>query len=249
MENKAIFIFIAIAILCMCVSSSVGGGYYVYSKNDTDTSNKSSNASTSNNTVLSNATKIQMTELNTQATTSSPFSTKPNAPTSGPAKFSFMMDAKIDGTSPVTRNIFTHGTRVDSNPAVYVMPNSNSVTVAFSTNSITANTSIPLGTYFNLLVTSDGSIMNTYINKSEVGKISNVFNWSSSNNTVWTYTNDVVGQNSSPIYIKNFYWWDKSLTSSEISSLPSSSTTSNYTPFMRDSGITGVYDDRYALLN
>lgn len=249
-KKKSVIVFI---IIFMMFLSSVAGGltWYIRTKDDKKTSNISNNASNTSNTsktttILSTANVIQLSEINTQLTSSAPMSTPPKTPTSGPAKFSFMMDLKVDGTYTTWRNVFTHGPDMMRNPALFVTAEGTGVFISFGDNSKTVPT--PSGTYFNVLVVSDGTKMDIYINKTKVDTITGTFNWTPISNDRWTWTNDKYGASNAPVYVKNFYWWNKDLTAADITSL--SSTTSKYMSFMKnDNGITGYDDGKYAVLN
>ena len=107
------------------------------------------------------------------------------------------------------------------------------------------NTSIPTATWFNFTVTMDSSVKKgiLYINGSKISEFTAAadFAWPSPS-TTWTWGNDTYDKTIS-VKVKNAYFFKKSLTAAEVSTI--GGTTSTYMPQPLSIGTSAYTKEMY----
>jgi hypothetical protein len=200
------------------------------------------------------------TDMNvTTPATGLPIDNRPTI-TNGTAVYTISMDLKFKNRATKIANIVKYGSdhngvSPNSNldvaqPFIYVAGTTDGWTngqtyVGYEHWSISGTTSVqtgappvsyPTDTYFNITMTCDGSKLKIYLNGKQVGSDAPgnfKFNTTTSPWTLGEKTNTTPTEGYH--YIKNLYFWNKVLSSSDITTLSapystSSPTTSTYEP-------------------
>lgn len=170
-----------------------------------------------------------------------------------PPAYSMSMDIMVNQTGDRWRNILAHSPAAGTDfpvgttyrrPAVFITGNdtapANRIMISHGNASnegasLTSVNTVPLGKYFNLTWVVYNGTMTMYWNgvADPVGPLSTTFNWPTTSQP-WTwlqgnYTGNVAG----PIKVKNVYWFNRALASSDMQLIAAqhpSSGTSNYIP-------------------
>jgi hypothetical protein len=197
-------------------------------------------------TLKATGQALQVAEID--ISTSPPAFTAPTGMVPSTVTYTMSMDINIAQSGPSWRNIFNNGDpdwppgTTSRRPALFITGNdavpANRLLVSHSStgnegNGINTTFAATLGTFFNLTWVVSGGKLTTYINgqKDATGEVSGAFTWATANAWKWnayktqypTRTGNVAGG----VFVKNVYWWNKALTTTEIDTLTTVPTTTS----------------------